>query len=283
MTENAPILRGRTTPAAPAPSNREHLDVQLAKATAIARAGDMLPKGYRGQPGAVVLAMDWADRHDVSIMDAIHGVAWVQGRPVIDASLQRALAQNAGYRVVVEDVSPESASVAVSASTGELIGRATYSMEEARVAGLAGKDNWKKNPSDMMVARASTRAIKWFCPGVLIGGAVSPEDVEQADAVAVLATDTSQPQASQPEDDASESPAVLEAEVLEVDATAPEDPISPATKGAVRAALDTAKSAGTFLALVDTMQAEGLTPVIGKLSEAQGQRVLTLASEAVAK
>lgn len=296
-TDNAPILRGRTQQVAlPAPDTRETLDVALSKATAIARAGDMLPKSYRGQPGAIVLAMDWADRHNLSIMDAIHGVAWVQGRPVIDASLQRALAQNAGYRVIVEDVSTESAAVSVSNADGELIGRATYTIDEAKVAGLAGKDNWKKNPADMLVARASTRAIKWYCPGVLIGGALSPEDVEQSDAIATLTP--TEPTASADYDAPAPEPEpeVLEAEVVtapftpaEAAAAAgppsartmpegdPDDRIQPGTKGEVRAAFETAKAAEKFQALTDAIQAEGMTLVIGKLTEAEAQRVLTIA------
>ncbi len=294
-TDNAPILRGRTQVAIPAPESREHLDVAMQKATAIARAGDMLPKSYRGQPGAIVLAMDWADRHGLSIMDAIHGVAWVQGRPVIDASLQRALAQAAGYRIIVEDVSTEAASVSVSSAEGELIGRATYTIEEAKVAGLAGKDNWRKNPADMLVARASTRAIKWFCPGVLIGGALSPEDVEQTDAIATLTpTASADYDAPAPEPE----PEVIEAEVVSAPFTPaeaaaaagppsartmpdtdPDDRILPGTKGEVRAAFETAKAAEKFQALTDAIQAEGMSLVIGKLTEAEAQRVLTIAGE----
>lgn len=287
---NPPILKGRTAAAVAVPDDRETLDVALQKATAIARAGDMLPKSYRGQPGAIVLAMDWADRHGLSIMDAIHGVAWVQGRPVIDASLQRALAQNAGYRVLVEDVSTESATVTVASSTGELLGRATYTMDEARTAGLAGKDNWKKNPADMLVARASTRAIKWFCPGVLIGGALSPEELEQTDPIAVL--DPQEPVADSPEDgndrtpevptpEAPAEPEITDAEIVEpLDEPLADDPITPETKGQVRAAFETAKAEERYVALAEAMKAEGLTLRVAGLTEAEGQRALELAEVA---
>lgn len=52
-----------------------------------------------------------------------------------------------------------------------------YTMEQAVRAGLAQKDGWKKNPEDMLYARALTKGANKVCPELFFGGVVSPEDL----------------------------------------------------------------------------------------------------------
>ena len=77
---------------------------------------------------------------------------------------------------------------------GTELGDATrYSMADAKEAGLDQKNNWKKNREDMLVARATTRAIRRFAPDVLLGMLSSDEvDEPVADVVqlAQKSTDT---------------------------------------------------------------------------------------------
>ena len=188
---NSPVLRARTTPAtAPVPASEAdaQLSVAMREANAIAKAGDAVPKGYRGNPGAVLLARAWAENRGLDILTAVQSVAFVQGRPVIDATMQRALAKQAGYRVIVTHADRDSATVSVTElATGEVIGEACYTMSDAKAAGLLTKDNWKKNPEDMLVARATTRAVRRFAPEVMVGLTVADElDQIAPDPVAVL-------------------------------------------------------------------------------------------------
>ena len=78
-------------------------------------------------------------------------MSFVNGRPVIDATMQRALARQAGYRVTVSDASATSATVTVS-EQGEVIGSASFTIADAKAAGLTGKENWKNYAEDMLVA-----------------------------------------------------------------------------------------------------------------------------------
>ncbi|NJO31398.1 MAG: recombinase RecT [Richelia sp. SL_2_1] len=48
------------------------------------------------------------------------------------------------------------------------------------LAGLLGKDNWKKWPSDMMFARALTRGARRYCPDVFGGPAYTKEELEDS-------------------------------------------------------------------------------------------------------
>ena len=106
MTDQLPVLRSRTVPAvAPQPAIEADavLSVELRKAHMIAKSGDAIPKSYRGNDGAILLAMDWAAKRGLDLITALQSVSFVNGRPVIDATMQRALARQAGYRVTVSD------------------------------------------------------------------------------------------------------------------------------------------------------------------------------------
>ena len=66
----------------------------------------------------------------------------------------------------------------------ETLGDSTYTIEEAKTAGLSGKDNWKKHPKNMLFARAISNGARWFCPH-LISGAYTQDEVEEFEPVKV--------------------------------------------------------------------------------------------------
>lgn len=284
----------------PAVQQASH-DVEMAKATAIAKAGDLLPRTYRANPGAVLLAMDWADRVGLSVMDAIHGVAWVQGKPVIDATLLRALAIRAGYRVLVTDASRESATAKVIlTSTGETLGTVTYTMDDAKTAGLAGKSNWKSNPEDMLVARATSRAVRRYCSDALVGGSLTEDEAEQLDVAEVdpvqvlraesepvleddvvdaeVVEDTPEPPQAAPEPPkrptaATPAPAAPKA--------ADDDTTLPALRGTARAAVDIAKGQGIYSEIAEALKAADIPLSSQKWDVAQCQQVMAIVAEIV--
>ena len=170
---NKPVLVSRqATPAVPDPAPTggamELLEVELRRAQAIARAKDALPRSYRENPGAVLLADQWARSRGIDTLTAIQTVSFVDGRPVVDATMQRALAEKAGYEIRLADLSDQAATVIVLRGGAEL-GRETFTIEEAKRQGLTGKQNWQKTPKNMLVARATTNAIRFFAPSVLVG------------------------------------------------------------------------------------------------------------------
>ena len=181
MTDTAPqILHSRQVATIPVASvSNTQIDAQFRMATEIAKANDMLPQSYRNKPGAVLLVQQWAAQHDVDVLTAMQTVSFVQGRPVIDATMQRALAQRAGFDIRVTEATDDHATVEVRRG-GETLGSATYTMDQAKAANLANKPNWKANPEDMLVARATTRAVRRHAPAVLIG-VYDQDEAEQID------------------------------------------------------------------------------------------------------
>ena len=190
-------------------------DAQWKLAVAMSKAGAMLPRHYQNNPGALMLLQQWSAVRGIDPLTAIQTVAFIDGKPVIDATMQRAMAKRAGYTVRVRSADATSATVEVS-ENGEVAGEATYTMADAETAGLAGKQNWKKNPVDMLVARATTRALRWHAPDAMLG-VYSEDEAEQFDPVAQLEPEvTSGAEGSEgAPDPAPEVPGVVEAEVVE--------------------------------------------------------------------
>lgn len=275
---NAVMVRARTTTAvAPRAAEADAaLDVVMRRAQAIARAGDAIPKGYRQNPGAVLLALEWATQREVDALTAIQTVSFISGRPVIDATMQRALAKRAGYRVRPKgEPTTETATVEVW-EDGELLGSATYTIEEARSAGLTGKDNWKHNPKDMLIARATTRAMRWWAPDVMVG-VFTADELDDGDALEVLVPTEADPE---PIDEAEvvEVVALDESDHPPVTGDFPDDgtPLSDDTARAVRAAIAHAKAAQMWPDVATQMQAEGIPLAVPKMTEAQALRVAWL-------
>lgn len=175
MTDTAPapspVLVSRTAPPSQSTAlSAEHqgMELELRYARTMADAAQALPSAYRKQPGAILLAREWARSRGVDTLTAIQTVAFIDGRPTVDATMQRALAERAGYTISLVDIGDESATAVVSKDGAEL-GRTTYTWADAEKAGLAGKQNYRQNPKAMMVARATTQALKWYAPSVTVG------------------------------------------------------------------------------------------------------------------
>jgi hypothetical protein len=98
----------------------------------------------------------------------------VQKRPVLKASAMLARFQAAGgvmryiertdARVVAEFTHPAGGSITVD-----------WDLERAKRAGIAGKDNWKNYPRQMLTARVISEGINAVFPGAT-GGLMTPEE-----------------------------------------------------------------------------------------------------------
>ena len=95
----------------------------------------------------------------------------IKGKLVASAKLKRALVERAGYRLARENDTDETCTaVLYRSATGEVVGSYTFTIEMAKQAGLVKPDSgYVKNPERMLWARASTRVIDDFAPGVSLG------------------------------------------------------------------------------------------------------------------
>lgn len=162
----------------PVPARQSRDDALMVRARQIATAPpDMLPKHYQNNPGACLMAVDWADRHDVSIFEALGEVSFNRGRATVSAVMQKRLAARHGYTTRKVEGDEQSATVAVYGPEGDELGRYTYTIETARALGINKSPVWKADPAQMLYKRATTRALEHYGPGELSPMMVEPEPV----------------------------------------------------------------------------------------------------------
>lgn len=104
------------------------------------------------------------------------GVNIIQNKPVLAANLMAAAVKRTGkynYRVAKHT---ETECVIDFYEGGLVVGTSTFTMDDAKAAGMASKDNWKKYPRNMLFARAISNGQKWFAPDVFNGATVYTPD-----------------------------------------------------------------------------------------------------------
>ena len=141
---------------------------------------DFVPEGLRGNPAAVMAAMLKGHEVGMAPMQALSHIHVIKGKPTISAEGQRALVLAAGHSIRVKALTPEKC-VLVGTRSGETEGtEIAYTMAEAKSSGIARGNNWSNHPTDMLLARASTRLCRAVFPDVT-GGLSSYEEVVDLD------------------------------------------------------------------------------------------------------
>lgn len=130
----------------------------------------LLPRELQGKPADVLVIVLYGQELGLAPMQAMQVIDVVKGRPSLRANLWVALARKAGHKVRVVENTAESTTITVIRSDdpeGPIT--ATYTIEDAKTAGLTSNDNYRKNPKAMLYARAASTAIRQACPEVALG------------------------------------------------------------------------------------------------------------------
>lgn len=138
---------------------------------------EFVPRALRGKPEAVLACILAGYEAGLSPMTSLRSIHVIEGRPAMSAELMRAVIQRAGHDMWVEETSSTRAIVAGQRSGRDRVLRVTWTEDDARRAGLLGKDNWKKYPRAMLVARASTELARMMFADVLAGISHSIEEL----------------------------------------------------------------------------------------------------------
>lgn len=97
---------------------------------------------------------------------AITGIALIQGKPVIGAGILAGLVKaHPKYDYQVKQLDDD-ACVLTFFQEGKEIGESSFTMDDAKRAGLAGKDVWKNYPRNMLFARAISNGVVFYTPDV---------------------------------------------------------------------------------------------------------------------
>jgi hypothetical protein len=148
--------------------------VELAKAIANT---EFVPKAFRGNPAAITAAILYGDEVGLGPMQSLKQIAVVEGTPTLYAEAQRALIFQAGHDLWVEEATTTRVTLAGRRKDSDQTNRATWTMDDAKRAGLSGRPAWRAYPQDMLLARATARLARAVFADA-IGGLAAREEFE---------------------------------------------------------------------------------------------------------
>ena len=171
------------------PANREpsRLD-ELARLGVWLAASESGDQSATAKGATAALRLYYAEELGLTPMAAAE-LTVIKGRLYIGAQLLRALAIRAGYRVYRLESTDESCTARIVAGDGRIVGESTFTLEQARKAGLIRQGSpWTTHPARMLWARASKNAIVDFAPEIALGIALDDE-LQEIDAPPDLVDD----------------------------------------------------------------------------------------------
>jgi hypothetical protein len=137
---------------------------------------NIVPKDYQGNPGNIVVAIQWGMELGLPPLQAMQNLAVINGRPSLWGDAVIALVRGSGkLEYMREDVTDEQATCTVKRK-GEPETARSFSKEDAKRAGLLNKQGpWAQYPKRMMQMRARSWALRDLFPDVIKGIAIAEE------------------------------------------------------------------------------------------------------------
>lgn len=146
-----------------------------------AAASDMVPKDYKGKPDNIILAVQMGSELGLRPMQSLQNIMTNNGRPSVWGDAMLALCKmHPAYISNTETVSGEGdnrVAKCVTLRRGEKPVERTFSVADAKKAGLWGKNVWAQYPDRMLQMRARGFALRDAFPDKL-KGLVSAEEAQ---------------------------------------------------------------------------------------------------------
>lgn len=142
-----------------------------------------VPKAMQGKPEAVLACILYGAEMGIGPMQSLNSIHVIEGRAAMSPELMRAMVARHGHRIdVIENSNTACEMKGVRNDTG---GSATvrWTMEDAKLAGLAGKNNWKTYPRAMLMARCTSELCRILFPDIIAGLSYTPEEIASIEGV----------------------------------------------------------------------------------------------------
>jgi hypothetical protein len=137
---------------------------------------DLVPKDFQRKPGNCLIAMQWGAELGLKPLQAVQSIAVINGRPAMWGDALMALVRSSPVcEFIIEEDDGKTATCRVK-RRGEPEQSRTFSIEDAKAAGLAGKSGpWTQYPKRMRQLRARAFALRDVFADVLRGMAMAEE------------------------------------------------------------------------------------------------------------
>lgn len=160
-------------------------------ATALANSS-FIPASLRNKPQDITAAILTGQEVGLKPMAALRSLDVIQGTPALRAHAMRALLQSKGHEIEMVEATAERCVMKGRRYNG--IGRevgawqtVTWDLSRAQGLGLLGKDNWKKQPQAMLMARATGEVCRLVASDALHALAYAAEELHDSEPMAMAA------------------------------------------------------------------------------------------------
>lgn len=167
-----------------------------------------VPTALRGKNEAVLACVLYGAELGLGPMQSLNSIHVIEGRTAMSPELMRAMVARHGHRIDVLENSNTVCEVEGTRSDTGSTAKVRWTMEDAKMAGLAGKNNWKTYPRAMLLARATSELCRIVFPDVIAGLSYTPEEVSSIAGVEYVE--------SVPEPQHAEKPAAESFEIEEI-------------------------------------------------------------------
>lgn len=146
---------------------------ELMEFAKVAANSDFVPKDFKGKPGNIMIAVQWGAELGLPPMQALNSVCIINGRPgvwgdgLIGLVRQSPLCVDIIEKIEGEGDARTATCTAVRKNSSPVT--ATFSIADAKRAGLINKDLYKAYPDRMIQNRARGFALRDAFPDVLRG------------------------------------------------------------------------------------------------------------------
>lgn len=179
--------------ASQAPSNFVGNFRECYKLAQVISQTEIIPETYRGKPADVAIAIDMADRMNISPMMVMQNLYVVKGKPTWSGQACKALIQGCGkFRnvrtVYFGEKNADGRGCYLSAewADGTKIDGPEVTIKMAKAEGWVSKNpKWTNMPELMLAYRASAFFARVNCPEILMGVCVEsePDDIEKSEVI----------------------------------------------------------------------------------------------------
>jgi hypothetical protein len=145
---------------------------------------DMVPKDFKGKPGNCLIAIQWGHEVGLQPLQALQNIAVINGRPAMWGDALLALVRASPLCEYVTESDDGHTATIRGKRKGSPEEIRTFSMDDAKMAGLAGKQGpWSQYPKRMRQMRARAFLLRDLFTDVLRGMAMAEElmDIKEID------------------------------------------------------------------------------------------------------
>lgn len=149
----------------------------LKEQVGVAIKSGFLPQSINTPEKAITIALKGQEL-GIPPLQAFSHINVIQGKPTISSELMLALIYRnvPGAVVNIVESTSETCTIEASRPNGKPT-KISFSMSEAKLAGVAGKDSWKKYPAAMLRARCISAVARAVFPDAIMGCSYTPEEI----------------------------------------------------------------------------------------------------------